>query len=75
MKKQFIKLLEAQHLDIDSKQFSRKQNVSPGDVFLFETLHNYTVSVTKGHTCLTQAVILSSTSIFITTLTVLCNNM
>ena len=33
------KFLEAQNLNIDSKRFSRKQNVLPDNVFLFETLH------------------------------------
>ena len=33
------KLLEAQNLNIDGQWFSRKQNVSPDSVLLFETLH------------------------------------
>ena len=32
-------LLIAQNLNNDSKRFSRKHNVSPGNVFLFKTLH------------------------------------
>ena len=36
-KKKKCRLLEAQNLDIDSKRFSGKQNVSPDNVFLFET--------------------------------------
>ena len=36
-RKKKYRLLEAQNLDIDSKRFSGKQNVSPGNVFLFET--------------------------------------
>ena len=66
-------LLEAQN--IDSKRFS-KQNVPPDNVFLFfETLH---ITATR-HICLTQAVILSSTSNLlsniIATIAALCNNM
>ena len=34
-----IKQLNAQNLNTDSKRFSIKQNVSPDNVFLFETLH------------------------------------
>ena len=69
------KLLEAQNQNIDSKRFS-KQNVPPDNVFrFFETLH---ITATK-HICLTQAVILPSTSNllsnFIATSAVLCNNM
>ena len=37
------KLLEVQNF-IDSKHFSRKQNVSPDNVFLFETLHVFDTS-------------------------------
>ena len=37
------KLLEAQNF-IDSKHFSRKQNVSLDNVFLFETLHVFDTS-------------------------------
>ena len=33
------KLLKASNLNIDSKHFSRKQNVSPDNVFLFKTFH------------------------------------
>ena len=32
------KLLKVQNLNINSKSFSRKQNVSPDNVFVFETL-------------------------------------
>ena len=45
--KKKYRLLEAQNLDIDSKRFSGKQNVSPDNVFLFETWHNTVTS--KGH--------------------------
>ena len=34
------KLLEAHNLYIHGKRFPRKQNISPDNVFLFETLHN-----------------------------------
>jgi len=43
-----------------SKRFSRKQSVSTDNVFLFKTLH----IKPRGQLCLTQAVILSSTSNF-----------
>ena len=33
------KLFKASNLNIDSKHFSRKQNVSPDNVFLFKTFH------------------------------------
>ena len=57
------KFLEEQNLNIDSKRFSRKQNVLPDNVFLFETLH----VTPRRHICLTQAVILSPTSDFFAT--------
>ena len=63
------KLLEAQNLNIDSKRFSRKENVSPVNVFLFETLH----ITHRKHICLSQAVILSSTRNFVATIATLCN--
>ena len=44
-------------ISIDSKRFS-KQNVPPDNVFLFEILH----ITAARHICLTQGVILSSTS-------------
>ena len=54
VKKTNNKLLEAQNLNIDSRRFSREQNVSPDNVFLLETSH-----VThRRHICLRQAVIL-----------------
>ena len=37
-KKTITGLLKARNINIDSKRFSRKQNVSP-DVFVFQTLH------------------------------------
>ena len=55
------KLFKASNLNIDSKQFSRKQNVSPDNVFLFETFH----ITPRRHICLRHAVILSSTSNFL----------
>ena len=64
------KFLEAQNLNIDSKRFSRKQNVLPDNVFLFETLH----VTPRRHICLTQAVILSPTSDFFATVAALCND-
>ena len=33
------KLLKAQNLNIDSKRFSRKQNVSPDNVFFIKTVY------------------------------------
>ena len=39
------KLLEAQNLNIDGQSFSRKQDVSPDNVFLFETLHYNTQEI------------------------------
>ena len=36
-RKKKYSLLEAQNLDIDSKRFLGKQNVSPDNIFLFET--------------------------------------
>ena len=36
-RKKKYRLLKAEILDIDSKRFSGKQNVSPDNVFLFET--------------------------------------
>ena len=62
-------LLKAQNLNIDSRHFSRKQNVSPVNVFLFETLHK----IPRGHICLTQDVILSTTSNFFATIAMFCN--
>ena len=56
-------------VSIDSKRFSRKQNVSPDNGILFETFH----VTPRRHICLTQAVILSSTSNFFTTIATLCN--
>ena len=55
------KLFKASNLNIDSKHFSRKQNVSPDNVFLFETFH----ITPRRHICLRHAVILSSTSNFL----------
>ena len=37
-KKKNNKLLKVQNLNINSKSFSRNQNVSPDNVFVFETL-------------------------------------
>ena len=65
------KLLEAQNLNIDSKRFSREQNVSPDNVFLLETLH----ITHRRHICLRQAVILSFVSTFFATIVALCSNM
>ena len=56
-------------VSIDSKRFSRKQNVSPDNAILFETFH----ITPRRHICLTQAVILSSTSNFFATIATLCN--
>ena len=52
------KLLEAQNFNIGNKRFPRKKNV-----FLFKILH----ITPRKHICLTQAVILSSTSNFFAT--------
>ena len=61
-------LLEAQNSNIDSKCISRKQNFSPDVMFA-------TLDITpRGHICLTEAVILSSTSNFFVTIALLCNN-
>ena len=57
------------NVSIDSKCFSRKQNVSPDNGILFETFH----ITPRRHICLTEAVILSSTSNFFTTIATLCN--
>ena len=46
-------LLPAQNLDIDSKCFSRKRNVSPHNIFYLKLI------TPRRYTCLTQAVILS----------------
>ena len=51
--------------------FFGKQNLSPDNVFLFETLH----TTPMRHISLTQAVILSSTSNFFASIAVLCNKM
>ena len=51
-KKKNNKLLKVQNLNINSKSFSRKQNVSPDNVFVFETTYN-----TGDIICGTQAVI------------------
>ena len=56
-------------VSIDSKRFSRKQNDSPDNAILFETFH----ITPRRHICLTQAVILSSTSNFFATIATLCN--
>ena len=42
------KLDEVQKLNIDSKRFSRKQRVSPDNVFPFETLHYDTQGIKKS---------------------------
>ena len=63
------KFLGAQNLNLDSKHFSRKQNISPASVLLFETLN----ITPRRYICLTQAVILSSTSNFFATIAALCN--
>ena len=65
------KLLEAQKFNIDSKRFSVRQNFSPDNVFLYETLH----TTPKRPISLTQAVILSSTSHFFATIAVPSNMM
>ena len=54
------KLLKASNLNIDSKHFSRKQNVSPDNVFLFETFH----ITPRRHICLRHAVLFPSTRNF-----------
>ena len=51
------KLLEAQNLNIDGQCLSRKQNVSPDNVLLFETLHYNTQEIIIF--CFRQAAILS----------------
>ena len=51
--------------------FFKKAKVSPDNVFLFETLH----IKLRRHICLTQAVVLSSTSNFFATIASLCNNL
>ena len=61
-------LLPAQNLDSDSKCFSRKQNVSPHNVFYLKLI------TPRRHTCLTQAVILSFTNNLVATIVVLCKN-
>ena len=68
VKKKNNQLLPAQNLDIDSKCFSRKRNVSPHNISYLKLI------TPRRHTCLTQAVILSFTSNFITTIAVLCKN-
>ena len=57
--------------NIDSKCFSGKQNVSPHNVFLFETLD----TTVRRNLSETQAVILSSTNNFFSIISTLCNNM
>ena len=61
-------LLPAQNLDSDSKCFSRKQNVSPHNVFYLKLI------TPRRHTCLTQAVILSFTNNLVATIVVFCKN-
>ena len=68
VRKKNNQLLPAQNLDIDSKCFSRKQNVSPHNIFYLK------LRTPRRHTCLTQAVILSFTTNFIATIAVLCKN-
>ena len=51
--------------------FSRKQNVSQDNVFLFETLH----TTPWRHICLIQAVIFSSTDTLFAAIAALSNNM
>ena len=63
------KLLKASNLNIDSKHFSRKQNVSPDNVFLFETFH----ITPRRHICLRHAVLLLSTCNFFPIITSLGN--
>ena len=61
----------SQNSKIDSKRFSRIQNVSPDNVLLFETLH----ATPRRHICVTQGDILSFTNDFFATIAVFCNNM
>ena len=61
----------SQNSKIDSKRFSRMQNVSPDNVLLFETLH----VTPRRHICVTQADILLLTNDFFATIAVFCNNM
>ena len=65
------KLLEAKNVNIDSKRFSRKQNVSSVNVFLFETLR----ITPRRHICSTQVVILFChlPAIFFVSIVALCN--
>ena len=60
----------SQNSKIDSKRFSRMQNVSPDNIFLFEFLH----ITPRGHIWLTQAVILSFTNNFFSTIVALGKN-
>ena len=69
VKNQYV--IRSTKFNIDSKPFSGTQNVSPDNVFLFETLH----TTSRRHISLTQAVILSSTSNFFTPIAALCNIM
>lgn len=46
------KSLKAQNVNIDSNRFSRKHNVSPDNLFLFETLH----LTPRRHICFTRAI-------------------
>ena len=62
---------QSKKFDIDGKRFSGMQNISPDNIFPFKTLH----TTPRRHVSLTQAVILSSTSNFFTTIAVICNNM
>ena len=64
------KVLEAHDLKIDSKCFVRKWNVSPGIVFIFETLH----ITPMRHICLKQAAILLPTRNSFATIAAFCNN-
>ena len=45
-KKKNNKLLEAHNLNIDSKRFPRKQNVSPDHIFLLSSASNFFASIT-----------------------------
>ena len=65
------KLLEAQNSNTDNKRFSRRQNIPLDNVFLFKTLY----IISRKHVCLTQSVILSSTSNFFATIATHCNYM
>ena len=66
------KLLEAHNLNIHSKHFPRKQNISRDNVFIFESLHNTQETYLF---CLTRCFLFSSASNFFASIAVVCIKM